>query len=54
MNEYFIYQRTQYSKNSKEQNSVDWTEMLKSTYNCHKRYVNEETHRSLGGVNENN
>ena len=41
MNEYFIHQ---HSKNSKEQNCVDWTESLKRTYNCPKRYVNEETH----------
>jgi len=30
MNEYFIYQHNiKYSKNSKKQNCVDWTEMLK-------------------------
>jgi len=45
MNEYFIYQHTaQYSKNSKEQNCVDWRERLKKAQLHPKRYVNEETH----------
>jgi len=46
LNEWIFYSSTQiqYSKNSKEQNCVDWKERLKSTYNCPKRYVNEETH----------
>ena len=35
----------QYSKNSKEQNFVDWTERLKSTYNCPIKDVNDQVSR---------
>jgi len=41
---FYLSTQVQYSKNSKEQNCVDWTERLKKHLNCPKRYVNEETH----------